>query len=1264
MLLSEGQDALVQMILTPSDAEYGWQVFSRADDNAEWTLHASGNLVPQTSKVLQTLEVSLADLQSRRQEPANIASHYQQSREDGIDYGPAFQGLEKLCVGDGEAMGHIRLPDDLTASEYTLHPALLDACLQVGGSIFANEPGEVYLPTGVERLTRFENGAHASVWCHAQVKSEKQKGKSREIDFDLFDEQGTRVAQVAGLSLWSVNRRALLGNRVRTDWLYRLDWQASKRAAQSPYTKARGSWLILADRKGIGAELAARLEKQGEQCTLIKSQIPTSNIQSLISNLQFPTFNLRGVVYLWSLDANGAIAQQDVPDTARDLYAQVLQLTQAIVQPGAQPRLWLVTQGAVAVGQVGNLSHQLQLAQAPLWGFGRTVVWEHPELQCTCVDLGDFSSQRPLLEMTIEAHAQSLFEELWFADAENQIALCGGGRYVARLVRYQQTEKHPLPINADSCYLITGGLGGLGLQVAKWLVAQGARHLVLVGRSGVTASAQQAIAELEQVGAKVRVVRADVSKLDDVVRMLAEAQTLAPLRGIIHAAGVIDDGILLHQTIERFERVSAPKVFGSWYLHTLSENLPLDFFVCFSSVTSLLGNGGQANYAAANAFVDALAHQRRALGLPSLTINWGAWAEVGLAAEMAKRGEMEALAPQEGVELLGELMQGTESQVGVMPITWTKFQRQLPREMPLLAEVLRREERKTTPLSLKQQLASAPAAERLGLLQSHIQAEMSEVLGTIPENSQRFVELGMTSLMAIQLANRLSNRLGIALPSTCALEYPTIELLTNRVAELMWNGHAKGDAETLPMGSAVELKPVSRGKDIPLSLAQMQGWQRLQTDPSVRARNLAFHYRLNGKLDVAALRASLDEMLRRHEILRTSFAVVDGCPVQVIAPALTVHWSLTDLRDPALSEAEGLSEREQAQQIARLVKEDAQRPFDFATAPLWRATLIQLGAESFVLGLIFHHIILDVASADILMKELGLIYDAFVAGKPSPLPEPTIQYADFAYWQQQTLTPEVLDARRDFWKQWLASEPPQLKLHIDRPRSATASLQVGSERAQILPDLAQKLEASSRQSGATLFATMLAAFAQLMHQYGGGEEIVIGVPFGGRNHHLLESSIGLFATGTFPLKIDLRDHPSFAELLARAQRTHLAALANGDVPLEPLVRTLQPERNLRDAPLARVMLNWLPEAMGDNLKLAGVAVMPLPMQVLIGRDLILNVWKENTDSGSALRAVWLYRDEVFARAQIAKMADDFRAVLEAVVADPELSVDEFSLKEH
>jgi acyl carrier protein len=524
------------------------------------------------------------------------------------------------------------------------------------------------------------------------------------------------------------------------------------------------------------------------------------------------------------------------------------------------------------------------------------------------------------------------------------------------------------------------------------------------------------------------------------------------------------------------------------------------------------------------------------------------------------------------------------------------------------------------------------------------------IVGVRPDDQQVFAELGMTSLMAIQLANRLAANLGTRLPATTVLEHPTIARLTDYLAETIWNGH-KGEM-TAPLPT-IDLKPVARDREIPLSLAQQQGWLRYQSHPDDPAGNLSVYVRLTGKLDVATLKASLDEMMRRHEILRTTFAVVNDSPAQVIAPASAVNLSRVDLRN--------LPEQEQSNEVERLARPDAQRAFDLTKGPLWRVTLMQLGEESFVLGFVLHHSIIDVASVEIFFKELGILYDAFLGGKPSPLPALPIQYADFAYWQQQSLTPAVLDERRNYWRQWLAEEPPPLKLAIDQPRPPVETWQVGSEWRQFSPDLTRSIATLSQRSGATPFVTLLASLATLLSRYGGGKEIVVGIPFAGRNHHLLESSIGVFATGTFPLCVDLSGNPSFRELVNRVQRAYLSALANGDVPLEPLVRTLSPERNLRQNPLCRVLLNLLPDIPGANLRLAGVTATRLQPEDTIRRDIILNVWEERNSAGTALHLWWRYKRDLFEPDTIAKMADDFQTLVEQIVANPEQSVDEFPI---
>ena len=354
-----------------------------------------------------------------------------------------------------------------------------------------------------------------------------------------------------------------------------------------------------------------------------------------------------------------------------------------------------------------------------------------------------------------------------------------------------------LKIREDGTYLITGGLGALGLQVAQWLTEQGAQQLVLIGRRGITEEHQTTVADLEQTGVQVLVIAADVSQPDDVSDLLEQAQSkLPPLRGIIHAAGVLDDGVLLQQNWERFSRVMAPKVAGAWNLHTCAQNLPLDFFVCFSSAAALLGSPGQGNYAAANAFMDALAHHRHALGLPGLSINWGPWA-TGMAASLDRRQQarlaaqgLGTISPEAGLALMQDTLGQNVPQLGILPVDWVQFIQQFStHQIPtFLATFSLSTQGPSAPKTqLMQQLEGAPAYERRFLLMEHIRSQVAKVLGLMTSEQigprQKLFDLGLDSLMAVELKNYLESSLGCPIPTTLLFDYPTLEALVNYLAD-------------------------------------------------------------------------------------------------------------------------------------------------------------------------------------------------------------------------------------------------------------------------------------------------------------------------------------------------------------------------------------------------------------------------------------------------------------------------------------------------
>jgi myxalamid-type polyketide synthase MxaB len=383
-------------------------------------------------------------------------------------------------------------------------------------------------------------------------------------------------------------------------------------------------------------------------------------------------------------------------------------------------------------------------------------------------------------------------------------------RHVGKVALSFAPESTPT-VRADGSYLITGGLGALGLRAAGHLVEQGARHLVLAGRSGASPEALEVIERLRSAGASVQAVQADVASAEDVACLIETCQAHAPLRGVIHAAGVLDDGVFDRQSAERFAKVMAPKVYGAWHLHTLTRELPLDFFVVFSSTASVLGSAGQTNYAAANAFLDALAHHRRARGLPGLSINWGPWAEAGMAARLSLAGQgVDKIDVGDGLRVLDDLLRPGRrdgpAQVGVWRVNWPAFQRRLPPGdiPPFLSAFVRLPAASRSAAAAGEFLSrfhATPAGERVALMEASVQKELLEVLGQrateqIPM-TQSWAELGLDSLMTVDLKNRLEAMTRVTLPvERLARDSNTRAVTTFLIQKLEDAGPAAGEASS------------------------------------------------------------------------------------------------------------------------------------------------------------------------------------------------------------------------------------------------------------------------------------------------------------------------------------------------------------------------------------------------------------------------------------------------------------------------------------
>ncbi|MEH2375501.1 amino acid adenylation domain-containing protein [Nostoc sp.] len=445
------------------------------------------------------------------------------------------------------------------------------------------------------------------------------------------------------------------------------------------------------------------------------------------------------------------------------------------------------------------------------------------------------------------------------------------------------------------------------------------------------------------------------------------------------------------------------------------------------------------------------------------------------------------------------------------------------------------------------------------------------------------------------------------------------------------------------------IQRVLRDGELPLSFAQQRLWFLHQISPDARSYNLLLTLRLEGLLNIVALEQSLGELIRRHEILRTTFPAVDGKPVQVITPP-------TDLTLP-VDDLQRLSAQEQTIRIRQIAESFASQPFDLAAELLVQFTLLQLSDQEYVLLLKMHHIIYDGWSLNIFNRELSQLYAAFTQGLPNPLPELTIQYADFAVWQRQWLTGEVLDRQLTYWQKQLADAPVVLELPTDKPRPPVQNFRGGVERFQLDRDLTQRLKQLSQESDATLFMTLLAAFLVLISRYSGQLDVVVGSPIANRNNKSVQEIIGFFAN-TLALRGDLSGNPSFTDFLAQVRQTTLSAYAHQDLPFEMLVEKLQPERDLSRNPLVQVMFS-LHNAPQSSWNLPGLTIqdISLPIDEMVRFDLEVHYWEVS----GALEGVWNYSVDLFDATTIARIAQHFQTLLQAIVANKEARIAELPL---
>ncbi|MFH1488095.1 MAG: amino acid adenylation domain-containing protein, partial [Pseudomonadota bacterium] len=1021
-----------------------------------------------------------------------------------------------------------------------------------------------------------------------------------------------------------------------SQWFYEIKWVKQEiLPLTTPFPDE--PWLVFADTSGLGEAMVRSLRERGlpagmvrpgETCldaetgSYVLDPADPEAFRTLIRQWSPGSGAMLRIVHLWGCDDHTGFDRVQEHGLFSLLY-----LVQAL--DGLNASILTVSHGTEAV----TGKEAIDPSRATVHGLCRTVHLEHPNLVCAHVDLDD---PGPRL-------ASDLIAEALHASSGGFSAFRTGLRYERVYGPYHPTARpgrgtEGRRLRDRGVYLITGGLGGVGLVFAEYLARKARACLVLTNRSGFPApeewdrylrdipaedrvgGAIRKIRELEELGARVLVLQADVADPGEMSRAVTLAEErFGPINGVVHCAGHIAEGTFptLKETTPSTCRTHfAPKVHGLMVLDELFSGHEVDFFCLTSSLSAVLGGIGLGAYAAANAYMDAFAAAKEITGRGVWTsVNWDGW-KTGNLKRSRSNPFLEALAitPEEGLECLDRV-----------------FAREAPsRLLVSTAPLERRLQYMPPPMGAKghqKQVKGEAGISTVGRI-ADIWSDVIGIHDVGPETD--FFEAGGHSLMATQVLSRIREEFDQDIPLQFFLSNPTLSALAREVDRL-------AGKET------IDLEPSPRTDPLPLSFAQERLWFLDRLDPGRPVYNIPFALRLRGEFDRALFTAAVNDVVQRHEILRTHFEDRDGRPIQVVEKRGPLPVTLIDLTslDPA----------RRLEEAAGRVRDQSRKPFDLNAWPLITVQVLKLDREDHILSLCLHHAITDGWSMSILLEEISEFYRA--AGRhqaPDLAPLPP-QYADFAILQRRDLEQGRALKQFDYWKRSLEGMPSHLDLPTDFPRPRRRTGEGSYRLFDIDKNLTEILLKAAKGASATPFMVILAALYILLRRYTNKTDICIGFPIAGRNRRVIEKVVGLFVN-TLPLRINLPEETTFSRILRETRKIASAAYDNQDIPFERIVEAVSPERDLGQTPLFQVVLAFqnLPEL---RLSLGKTRVAPFAVDYGTAKfDLTFFI----TEGGKELTGALEYDTALFTEVSAQKICDHLLNILRGALENPEADI--------
>lgn len=1050
---------------------------------------------------------------------------------------------------------------------------------------------------------------------------------------------------------------------------YTMEWRRDERIPQK--SMDQGTVLIFKDCSGTGDSLTKAFRSRqrhvieveladGEVCSKIDStlyRINGSKEGYTRLMLELNETRITRIIHLFALNKTDETATlQELKERQQLGGCSLFYLTKAMVEAGLQDEteVLIVTQYAV---EVHGKEKKLVPDHAPVYGLGKVITKEHPNFKCRYIDIDDATPME-----TVSEELESVYDNYAVAYRDNE-------RYSEVFTELQadRLQARSLTIKDQGVYLITGGLGGIGLEIAKFLASRNKVNLALVNRQAVPPREQWesilngpeseklkkrllALQELQSLGANVACIAADVTDFAAMSEVIADLKMkYGAINGIVHGAGISSDGPLAERSDKMFESIYSPKVYGTWILDHLTRDQDMDFFVMFSSVATLFSAFGQGDYAAANAYMDAYAAYRERKGRPTLTINWTTWKETGMAYDSGHAMDtiFRTLPTSRGIEGFEALLQTTVKRALIGQINFEGAGALLLERSGvacsdgIMKKIAERKEKQRSQKS-KNLTNGESIGDGLVILgrqdgaysetEKKLAACCKTVLGfneiDIDDN---FFEMGADSLVLMRLQGEIESRVFETVAMSELFEYTTVSQLADYLE------HRRKSQKTSDSSKYPELQAAPTKAYYPASYAQKRMFLAYKRQPLSTSANQYRVSVLDMRVEPERMERAIGRMIERHEVLRTAVINLDGEVVQQI-------------RDHAIFK---LDYWEADEETAAEIISGFKQPFDLTAPPLLRVGLIKIREDKFYLLYDAHHIITDGVSMELFMRELVQLY------KGEAISVPQFQYKDYVEWQQACMQMDFMKNQELYWKHVFQDEIPILQLPTDYPREDLANFEGSIVTQYADKELTDQLKKQAVISGSTMFILLLAAYSVLLSKYAAQEDIVIGSPVEARPKREMDKILGMFIN-MIAIRVKPVKEASFRQYLEQVTKVAVKALDHQDYPMDELINHLDVKRSRERHPLFDTVFIFQNNTELDpsNRNIQGQSFGDV--YNLTDYDLTL----EAQEKDGMLQLRLEYSTNLFRKETVERMLEDYCSVLQAVSGHPDIQIQDVALSGH